>query len=62
MESDIFKLQEQGILTIAHILNNEAAILCLSSPIPNEVKRPTASRSRLTELAKMGMGAAHCAV
>jgi hypothetical protein len=47
-------------LRIADILKNEAKILCESSPIPSSLKRPTASRSHLTELAKNGQGPAHC--
>ena len=57
---DIARALEQGKLMIADILKDEASLLCESSPIPSDVKRPTASRSRLTKMAKMGKGSAHC--
>lgn len=59
---DIARALEWGQLTIADILKDEAAFLCESSPIPSELKRPNASRSKLTELAKMGKGVGHCVV
>ena len=53
---------EQNGFKIVDILEDEASFLCDCSPIKNTPKRPTGSKSRLTEQAKQGKGSAHCIV
>lgn len=60
MELNVASCLAEGQLTIEQILIDEARHLCESSPIPNVVNHPTASKSALTEKAKMGVGPAHC--
>ena len=62
MELNVASCLAEGQLTIEQILIDEARHLCESSPISNVVKHPTASKSSLTEKAKMGVGSAHCVI
>jgi len=47
-------------VTIAELLQQDALSLCRCSPIRDAPKRPSGSKSRLTQLSKIGEGPAHC--